>query len=320
MTPSRPARASATRIVRQVGAAVLLMGAVAPVATGQRAPAPPEATSLLGVPLMALADTAGVLAAADAAVARNPRDIDTLLAAGVAKAGRWHYREAIALYTRAMSVAPADPRPWRYRGHRQISLRNFPAAIADLEHGRALDTLSYDIAYHLGLAYYFSGQFDKAADEYARCMNQATVPALLALDTTARRGFKACTTVATNDEDRVGIAEWRYRALIRAGRKDEAARLLATITPGMQVTMEGAYYLALLVSKGTISESAALDSLASNDLQHVTLMYGIAVRHLVAGDADGARAMFDAGARVGYWPAFGVIGSEVEVARSRRAR
>jgi tetratricopeptide (TPR) repeat protein len=279
---------------------------------------PPEATSLFGVALHPLFDSAGVLFKADSAVKRNPRDVDTLIAAGIANAGLWRYRDAIALYTRASAIAPDDPRPYRYRGHRYISLRRFDAAIRDLEHGRRLDSLSYDIAYHLGLAWYLTGQFGKAADELGRCMNYATVPAILTLDTATRRGFKSCAAVATNDDDKVGMAEWRYRALLRAGRGAEAAALLAQITEGMRVGSSGAYYLDLLVSKGLRTEAQVLDSLRSNELQRVTVAYGLGVRKLAAGDSAGARAIFEENVKVTYWPAFGIIGSEVELARMGR--
>ncbi|MBC7788544.1 MAG: tetratricopeptide repeat protein [Anaerolineae bacterium] len=279
--------------------------------------AKPETRSLFGQSLYAQADTSGAVARADSALARHPRDIDTLIAAGAARAVVWRYNDAIALYTRGLKVAPRDARLYRHRGHRYISLRRFKDAIRDLERGRELDSMSYDIAYHLGLAHYMAGDFKAAAREYGRCFAQAKDERALAADTALRRGFKSCATVASNDDDKIGMAEWYYRSLIRAGQKDDAATLLAEITDGMTVSGSGAYYQDLLVSKGLRTEEAVLDSLGSNELQLATASYGLAVRHLVAGDTARARSMFESVSKVGYWPAFGVIGAEVELSRLR---
>lgn len=296
----------------------LSVGLVLPVTATNAQDRKPEVTSLLGEPLYAQRDTAGVIARADSALARNPRNIDTLIAAAGAHVGLWRYNDAIEIYTRGMKIAPRNARLYRHRGHRYISVRRFKDAIRDLERGRKLDPLSYDIAYHLGLAHYMSGNFKAAAREYGRCFASAKDPKALAIDTASRLGFKSCTTIATDDDDRIGMSEWYYRALIRSGQTDEAARLLAAVTDGMQVRGSGAYYQDLLVSKGLRSESTVLDSLKAVELQWATAAYGIGVRHLVVGDTTRALSMFEQVAKVPYWPAFGVIGSEVEMKRLRK--
>ncbi|MEJ7812574.1 MAG: hypothetical protein WKG32_19335 [Gemmatimonadaceae bacterium] len=301
-----------------LAAAAAVLAAPLAVRAQRHAPPLPETTSLLGKPLYALPDTTGAIPKADSALARHPRNIDTLLAAAAARAGLWRYRDAIALYTKGMAIAPRDARLYRFRGHRYISLRRFGDAVRDLRRGWQLDSMSYDIAYHLGLAYYMQGDFKRAAAVLDSCMGYATNKRALAMDTTARRGFKSCTTVATNDDDRVGMAEWRYRALLRAGRAEDARRMLEEIPATLQIGESGAYYQDLLISKGAKTEAAVLDSLAGNVLQRATVAYGIAVRHLVAGDTSGARAIFEENAKVSWWPAFGVIGSEVELAKRKK--
>jgi len=317
---SRPFPRTGGLVAFTLAAATVALAAP-PAARAQRqVPPRPEATSLLGTPLYALPDTTGALPKSDSALARHPRNIDTLLAAAAARAGLWRYRDAITLYTKGMAIAPRDARLYRFRGHRYISLRRFGDAVRDLRRGWQLDSMSYDIAYHLGLAYYMQGDFKRAAAVLDTCMGYATNERALAIDTAARRGFKSCTTVATNDEDRVGMAEWRYRALLRAGRAADARRLLEEIPATLPIRENGAYYQDLLISKGAKTEAAVLDSLAGNVLQRATAAYGIAVRHLVAGDTTRARASFEENAKVSWWPAFGVIGSEVELARLRAKR
>ncbi len=300
---------------RSIPRCVSLLTLAIPFFSASAQEAKTETRSLLGQSLYHQPDTAGAIAKADSALARHPRDIDTLIAAGAARASVWRYNDAIALYTRGLKIAPRDARLYRHRGHRYISLRRFKDAIRDLERGRKLDTMSYDIAYHLGLAHYMAGNFKAAAKEYGRCFALAKDERALAMDTALRRGFKDCTAVARDDDDKIGMAEWYYRSLIRAGQKDNAVALLAEITDGMKVRGSGAYYQDLLVSKGLRTEDVVLDSLKPNELQWATASYGLGVRHLVAGDTARARSIFETVAKIGYWPAFGVIGSEVEIAR-----
>ncbi|MCA9736199.1 MAG: tetratricopeptide repeat protein, partial [Gemmatimonadetes bacterium] len=85
----------------------------------------------------------------------------------------WQYRQAMRLYTRAAELAPEDWRPWRFRGHRHLSVREFDAGIADLERARELAPYNWDVAYHLGLAYFLAGRFSEAADAYMRCLDLA---------------------------------------------------------------------------------------------------------------------------------------------------
>lgn len=295
----------------------ILLALAFPLSAAIAQTARPETRSLSGEPLYPQPDTTGAIAKADSAMARNPRNIDTLIASGIARSNVWRYNEAIALYTRGLKIARRDARLYRHRGHRYISLRRFRDAIRDLERGRKLDPLSYDISYHLGLAHYMAGDFKSAAREFARCFALAKDERALAADTALRRGFKGCATIASDEDDKIGMAEWYYRSMLRAGLKEGAARLLEQITDGMSVRGSGAYYQDLLVSKGLRTEEVVLDSLKGNELQWATASYGLGVRHLVAGDTARARSVFEQVAKVSYWPAFGVIGSEVELKRLR---
>ena len=147
------------------------------------APAPePEAISLLGEPLFAREDTTGEIARADSALATAPGDVERIIAAARVRRNWWQYRDEMALYTRAIERAPNDWRPWRYRGHRYISVREFDHAIRDLERARELAPLNWDVSYHLGLAYFVSGRFADAAAEYLRCLRLAEDAAAVAAE------------------------------------------------------------------------------------------------------------------------------------------
>ena len=102
-----------------------------------------------------------------------------------------NYKEAIDIYTRGMQLFPKDPRFLRHRAHRYITLRCFDKAIADLEKAKEMimgktdeveadglpnalniptTTLHFNIWYHLGLAYYLKGDFEKALYAYNQNM------------------------------------------------------------------------------------------------------------------------------------------------------
>jgi tetratricopeptide (TPR) repeat protein len=275
-----------------------------------------EGTSLLGRELISRPDDGGI-AEADRALEEAPEDVDLIIAAGIARAGRWQYSGAIELYDRGLGLAPDNPWLYRHRGHRYISLRRFPEAVRDLGYAAALDSLSFDILYHLGLAHYLSGDFERAADVYRQCLAYGEDPAMLELEASGAlgEGYRSCVEAALVDDTRVALADWLYRALRRAGRDDEAAELLESITEGMEVEANRSYYLALLFYRGLRSEDEILDrrELTGNQLQ--TIGYGVANWHLVEGDTVRARALLEEIVQGEEWPAFGMIAAEVDLSR-----
>jgi tetratricopeptide (TPR) repeat protein len=296
-----------------------MLFALALPACGPAAGAGPEATSLLGEPLYALEDTTGAIAQADSALAAAPDDVDRLITAGRVRRNFWHYTEAIELYTRAIALAPEDWRPYRFRGHRYISTRRFDRAIPDLERARELAPYNFDVAYHLGLAYYLAGRFDDAANEYGRCLDLAADPEALALERTGELGadYRSCMEIASDDDAFVAIAEWRYRALRRAGRDAEAMRILTAITDDMDVQDNQAYYADLLFYKGMRSEDELLRP-DNPDFRLETVGYGIANWHMLEGDTARGAELLEQIAAHPHWPGFGRIAAEADLARLRR--
>jgi tetratricopeptide (TPR) repeat protein len=277
----------------------------------------PELVTPLGKSVYARPDTANVVPKADSALAADPMNVDRILEAGHARASLWRYNDAIALYTRAIEQAPQDWRGYRFRGHRYISTRRFDLAVKDLQKAAALDSLSYDVAYHLGLAYFLSGEFDRAVDVYADCGAREDNPDLMEMEKFANypEGYKSCMRIATNDDDRVALIEWNYRALLRAGQDEAAQHLLTYVQPGMKVVENEAYYRTLLMYKRlkTVSEVTDRASLKGNQLP--TVLYGVANWYLVAGDVAKARQLFREIVDDANWNAFGYIAAERELVR-----
>jgi tetratricopeptide (TPR) repeat protein len=280
----------------------------------------PEATSLLGKPLYstppsaeALKTLEGNLAAAKAAYDKAPDEADAIIWLGRRTAYLGRYREAIAIFSRGVEKHPADARMYRHRGHRYITLRMLDRAIADFSKAAELvvgkadevepdgqpntrniptSTLNSNIYYHLGLAHYLSGNFEKAADAYRQCLAFSKNPDMLSATT-----------------------HWQYMTLRRLNRTAEANALLAPITPAMDIIENASYHKLLMMYKGAATPESLLG--AAPGLDAVTIGYGVANWHLYSGRREQAALMLGeiVEKNAGQWPAFGYIAAEADLAR-----
>ena len=305
------------RALRLAVLPLVLSACTEPPPPPEQAPAPqPEATSLLGEQLFAKEDTLGEIAAADSALALAPDDVELLIAAARARRNSWHYREEMALYTKVIGMAPEDWRPYRFRGHRYISVREFDNAVRDLEKARELAPFNWDVSYHLGLAYFVSGRFGDAADEYMRCIALADDAGAKAADSDA---FRSCSRNGSDAGSQVAMTEWGARALLRAGRQAEAEALAKAIPEGLEVGENVSYYHDLLYAKGLKTADELLNLAPDAPYRLETVGYGVATRLLVAGDTARAMEVFQQIVADPWWPGFGRIAAEAELARAAAA-
>jgi tetratricopeptide (TPR) repeat protein len=281
----------------------------------------PEATSLLGKPLFAppVAEAARVrmesdLAAARAAWEKDPKNADAWIWLGRRTAYLGRFREAIAIYTDGIKQHPKDARFYRHRGHRYITVREFDRAIADLERASALrkgqpdevepdgqpnarniptSTLHSNIWYHLALAYYLKGDFERA------------IPA-----------WRTTRDVGKNPDNLVSATHWLYTSLRRAGRADEAAKALAPIRADLEVIENMSYHSLCLLYKGERTADDVLKA-AGEGAAASAVRYGVSIWHLYNGREAEARTLWAALTSGTDWPSFGFIGAEVELARKR---
>ena len=281
----------------------------------------PEATSLLGEPLHPLLlDSAteerlhARIDSAESGYEASPDDIDALIWLGRRLGYAGHYREAIDIFTEGIRQHPDDARLYRHRGHRYITVRELDAAIDDLELAARLisgkddvpepdgmpndagiprSTLQTNIWYHLGLARYLQHDFQGAAHAFGR-------------------GYE----ISPNDDMRVAMADWLWLSLRRLDRDEEAAELLEEIAPDMEILENDAYHQRLLVYKGVLDpDSLVAGGLADGDpLTVATHGYGLGAWRFVRGDRLGAVDAFRRVLETGYWPAFGYIAAEAELA------
>lgn len=278
-----------------------------------------EAVSLLGEPLRApeldpaiRAQLERNLAEAQAAYGAAPDDADAIIWLGRRTAYLGRYRDAIAIFSEGIQKHPDDARLYRHRGHRWITVRELDRAIEDLTRAAELTrgrpdqiepdgapnrfniprtTLQSNIWYHLGLAHYLKGDFEKALEAFRECMN-----------------------VSINDDMIVAAADWLYMTLRRLGRTEEAARLLDSIDPEMEILENEAYHRRLLMYKGLIPPDSLLAG-TGDPVATVTQGYGVGNWHLYNGDTARAERIFRDVVAAGEWAAFGHIAAEAELSR-----
>jgi tetratricopeptide (TPR) repeat protein len=260
------------------------------------------------------------LARAHAEAIARPNDPDALIWVGRRNAYLGEYRVAIMAFTEGIRRFPNDPRMYRHRGHRYITLRRFDDAITDLEKAAALmqgqpdeiepdgqpnarnipiGSLQSNVWYHLALAQYLKGNWSAAAHA-------------------ARAGI----AVSTNPDRLVSQTHWLYMALRREGRHSEAAAVLEPIRDDFDIIENQSYYRLLKLYRGGVPV-AALDSAiwgGINSSSGASLAYGLANWFLYNGDTTRAVTAFEAIVNSEQWPSFGFIAAEADLARLRKAK
>ena len=321
MTASPFSRPFATLAIA-IACAACSPGAPSASTTGEPAAPSYQTLSLLGDTLRTLPLSPAVrekyeaqLADARRAYEHTPTDVDSIIwyARRLGYLGR--LRESIEVYGRGVALYPDNPWLYRHRGHRYISVRDFPAAVRDLERATELvqgrpdeiepdgqpnanntpiGTLQSNIGYHLALAHYLMGDFAKAA-------------------TVAQHEVD----VATNDDRRVSMAHWLYMSLRRSGRDAEAAQVLVPFKRDMNVIENQAYHRLMLLYKGELPADSVLTAAPGGGLSvtDASAAYGVANWHWYNGREAEAKALWQRIVDGGQWGAFGTVAAEAELAR-----
>jgi len=270
---------------------ILAAGLIATIASTTTSAQSVQYRSPAGIDYRAQADT-GPIARAQAALAADPRNIQLIIALGVAQSGARQMREAIETFTRGLAIEPNNALLYRWRGHRYLSVREFDKALADLNRGARLDSTIYGIWYHLGIVKFARGEFGGAADAFARGLPRAPDAAEL-----------------------TGATDWLWMSLSRARRWSEAQALLDRRPDSLPAT--NAYALRLKLYRGLVRPDSVFTPADTADVQVATLSFGIGNWYLVRNDTTRARFWFQRSVRSGGWPGFGFILSEIELRRLR---
>jgi tetratricopeptide (TPR) repeat protein len=242
----------------------------------------------------------------------EPDDPDNIIWLGRRTAYLGNFRKSIAIYSIGIEKHPEDPRMYRHRGHRFITLRFYKLAIRDLEkaaeliegkpdeiepdgmpneRGIPVSSLHFNIWYHLGLAYYLSAEFEKALFAYEMCMKASEI-----------------------DDKIIATAHWYYMTLRRLGRKIEAEKVLDRINSDMDVIENHHYHKCLMMYKGESSPEALMEEAREmGDLGLVTIGYGVANWYHYNGAKGSTEAILREIHNVVGWAGFGYLAAEADL-------
>ncbi len=240
-----------------------LLGAQTPADTTRPLPVPPP-----------------TLEAARAAWEKAPTNVDSIVWYGRRMGYTGDFGATIDIYTEGLRLHPDDPQLLRHRGHRYLSVRNYTAALQDLQRARdavvgrpdvvELDgqpnargiptsTLHSNIRYHLALAHFLLGDFPSAAaiwEEDAK--------------------------LAANLDQRAAATFWWVVALARQRDGDRVREALAPVRADWEIIENGSYHLLLLWMKGERTDEQ-LRARMQTPLERQTLGNGMAQWYLARG-------------------------------------
>lgn len=281
-------------------------------------PAGAQAVSLQGEPLFPAEPDAGTLAnlaAAQADYEQDPDQADNIIWYGRRIAYAGDYRRAIEVFSEGIDKFPADPRFYRHRGHRYLSIREFDRAIADFERAAELmaglpleiepdglpnaqniplTTTQGNVWYHLGLAYYLKQDWPRALAAF-------------------RNGYN----LGGNDDNLVSTGHWIYMILRRMGNTAEAAEALREISADMNIIENQSYHELCLLYRGEL----AIDQLMAangDDPSNAAVAYGLANYYYYNGDRERSDDLLRRIVAGSSWSAFGYIAAEVDLADPER--
>ncbi len=243
----------------------------------------------------------------------NPDSLEYIIWFGRRLSYLFLYKEAITVYSEGLRKFPNSYELYRHRGHRFLTIRKFDEAIADLqkaaflmrnkpikmEHSGASgvrniprSSVQFNVWYHLGLAYYLKGNYDKSVSAYKQCL-----------------------AIANNDDMLVSATDWLYMTYRRLGNHDAASELLDGIHSRMNVIEKKSYLRKLLFYKGQRRPDEMFD-LESSDLsgEQMTYGYGVGNWYYYTGNTARAFEIFNKMMESESWPSFGFLAAEVELA------
>lgn len=256
------------------------------------------------------------LVAAEAVHLEKPNAADSIIWLGRRVGYLGRYKDAVRIFSSGAVLHTTDPRFYRHRGHRYLTLRCFDDAIKDFETAARLvegkpdqiepdglpnakniptSTLQSNIWYHLGLAYYLKADFARALTAY-----------------------EAGQKVSTNNDMRVATSYWHYVTLRRLGKKKDAKKVLEAFKGNIELIENDEYLKLIRLNRGELKIETLLAANQGSDdsLGSASLGYGIGNYYLYNGDREKAMAVFRKIVAGNQWASFGYIAAEAELNRS----
>ena len=244
----------------------------------------------------------------------NPDSPDNIIWVARHTAYLWRYQDAIYILSDGLNDYPENPKFYRHRGHRYITVRDFEKATTDLLKARKLiqgqqdeieedgapnaanvpvSTLHFNIHYHLGVAYYLNGLYDFAID-----------------------AFNDAYSVSKNPDTKLSAADWLYMSYVKNNQLEMATEFINSVDTNVTVLESHSYLNRIKLYKGLISPEELLSG--DNELDMITQGYGLALWYELQGNKDKAVQILEDVLETNYWAAFGYIAAEAELSKLQK--
>lgn len=241
----------------------------------------------------------------------NPDDVEALIWYGRRTAYLGQYCQAIEIYSKGIEKFPNEPKLYRHRGHRYISIREFDKAIEDLEKAATLiqgteneiepdgmpnaqnipvSTLHGNIYYHLGLAYYLKHDYEKAYEAYLLCRESGDLY-----------------------DNIVSSTHWLFMIQQRLGNPSKADSLLAPIHADSTVIENQSYADLCALYKGWLPVDSLIQAGPGGNPSNDAIRYGVANWYLYNGDTLTAKMMMEELIQTNSFASFGYIAAESDL-------
>lgn len=238
----------------------------------------------------------------------NPEDVEALIWYGRRTAYLGQYNQAIQIFSQGIEKFPNEPKLYRHRGHRYISIREYEKAISDLEKAAELiqgteneiepdgmpnalnipvSSLHGNIYYHLGLAYYLVGDYEKAYEAYLKCRDSGS-----------------------HYDNIVSSTHWLYMIQQRLGNPAKADSLLAPIHADSTVIENQSYADLCHLYKGWIPVDSLIQQGPGGNPSNDAVRYGVANWYLYHQDTAKAKEMMQGLLETSSFASFGYIAAE----------
>ena len=243
---------------------------------------------------------------------KDPDNPDNIIWLGRRTAYLGRYREANGIYSMGIKKHPDDPRFYRHRGHRFITLRMLDQAIFDFKkaselmvakpdeiepdgqpnpRGIPVSTLYFNVWYHLGLAYYLKADYENALKAYNECMKVSEI-----------------------DDKYVATAHWTYMTLRLLDQNAEASKILDKVKSVMDIIENHNYHSCLLMYKGlNTPEKLIVEAREEGALGLVTTGYGVANWYRYNNQQEKAVKILREILSMDGWAGFGYIAAEADM-------
>jgi tetratricopeptide (TPR) repeat protein len=241
----------------------------------------------------------------------DPENEENIIWYGRRLAYLGRYQEAITVFTDGLTKFPQSFKLYRHRGHRYITTRQFDLAIEDLQNAafyssnipneiepdgipnalnKPLSNVKWNIWYHLGLAYYMKGNYDKAISSYKKCLEFSN----------------------NNDLD-VKTHNWLYVTYRKIGNTDAADALAAVIPSRIRLVETRIYHDLIMLYRGFVTPEVLIRRNTNKGELEANVGYGIGNWYLMEGQVERAIQIFNRILEGSQKDSFGYIAIEVEM-------